>query len=107
MISGRAKYLWKVLTIKDFQVFDQIPSNYFICNSVIQAKGIACLSKVWAIGDGKNVDFWDDAWIGRAPLNKKASQMLIQNCKEKIGAKVADYSKDQCIISKKRVSYCY
>ncbi|GLJ07903.1 hypothetical protein SUGI_0076510 [Cryptomeria japonica] len=92
----KAKYLRLNPIMEYFLSSDQISIGSTIRNNVTGAKGIVNLGKVWAIGNGRRVDFWDDARVGGAPVNDHyVPQVIIQACKNKFGVKVVDYRRDQ------------
>ncbi|GLJ25876.1 hypothetical protein SUGI_0496000 [Cryptomeria japonica] len=79
--------------------FQRILENYSLPTSVLDlwdnfsiSSFIISQGSQWVLGDGGNIRYWDDRWIGEGPLSNLvwASQFK-EKCITLIGSWVADY----------------
>ncbi|GLJ24891.1 hypothetical protein SUGI_0476130 [Cryptomeria japonica] len=63
-----SKYLnhenfYRVLPNQGFPIFSKIWKNILKCKNIVQ------YGLLWLIGNGGNINFWDDTWLGDKPLD--------------------------------------
>eukprot|EP01018_Ginkgo_biloba_P025766 Gb_06136 [translate_table: standard] len=81
----RAKYLG---SLREFLGQNPLPQGSMFWNNLQMCRDLLSKGTRWKIGNGQNVDFWNDAWLEEVPLN---NHPLLSNIKTLIpeGCKVS------------------
>eukprot|EP01018_Ginkgo_biloba_P028128 Gb_09466 [translate_table: standard] len=83
----RAKYLGSP---REFLSQNPLPQGSVFWNNLQMCRDLLSKGTRWRIGNGQNVDFWNDAWLEEVPLN---NHPLLSNLKTLIpkGSKVSQF----------------
>eukprot|EP01018_Ginkgo_biloba_P033943 Gb_40904 [translate_table: standard] len=83
----RAKYLGSP---QEFLSQNPLPQGSMFWNNLQLYRDLLSKGTKWKIGNGQNVDFWNDAWLEEVPLN---NHPLLSNIKTLIpkGSKVSQF----------------
>ncbi|GLJ15512.1 hypothetical protein SUGI_0254730 [Cryptomeria japonica] len=87
----RAKYLGN----GDFSSIlkeEGLPSGSKIWNNILSCRDPLSHDMRWLIGNGCNIPFWEDFWLGEKPLASSPSLRRLQDAaKSFFGERVSDY----------------
>lgn len=80
------------INLKQFINRDEKPKGSIIWNGIIKTKGLAFEKAQWKLGNGEDINFWLDDWLGVGPLwNFEQYNRWAMLCMERFGYRVTDY----------------
>jgi hypothetical protein len=69
--------IWQEIVRKKYRIFKGIsglqrkPRNSSAWNDLIKVKQLYLKGRIMILGNGKRIDFWEDAWCGMVTLKDK------------------------------------
>lgn len=85
----RAKYLSSTQFI--YKLYNDLPRGSKIWMNIMKSRGLLREGLRWVIGNGQNIIFWEDNWLGGRLLVHNKFNKLMKTLKRDIGKKFADY----------------
>ena len=59
--------------------------------NIVKSRGILREGVRWIMGNGKNIRFWEDNWIGGKLLSYNKFRKQMETLKAEVGLRVVDY----------------